>query len=391
MSISRTLFGLLILLASCQKKELPQKVCIPVTAVKVEKRTIPADFQYVGVAESSHIVELRARVEGYLMSINYTEGSLVKKDDLLFTLDKRPFEAALEEAQGELARQEAILWNAEQQTKRMLPLYEKNAVSQKDLDDAVAAELADKASVISAKANVYKAQINLGFASIHSPVTAMAGKAEFREGALISPGPNSLLTNLYVVDPIWVNFSVSQGDILLARKEERQGFLTLPKSEKDFQIEIEMPDNTILPARGQVSFTAPALQQSTGTMLVRSVVTNPDGWLKPGQFVRVIIKGAYYPDAIAVPQTALLTGQKGQFVYVLNDQNAVEVRQVTTGDWYKNEWIITAGLKEGDVVITEGVNKVQTGSCVDITKWYSPPVEKPIAESAYVYDIPLLH
>jgi membrane fusion protein (multidrug efflux system) len=363
-----------------------------VTAVKVEKRTLPAHFEYVGVAESSHIVELRARVEGYLMSINYLEGSLVKKGDLLFVLDQRPFEAALQEAAGELAKQEAILWNDKQQTKRMIPLYEKNAVSQKDLDDAIAAELATEASVITAKGNVYKAEINLGFASIHSPVTAMAGKAEFREGALISPGPNSLLTNLYVVDPIWVNFSISQGDILKIRQEERLGQVVLPKEDKDFQIEIVMPDNSILPAEGTVSFRSPALQQSTGTMLVRSVVSNPEGWLSPGQFVRVIIKGAIYPDAIAVPQTALLQGPKGQFVYVINEQNQVEMRQVKTGDWYQKEWLITSGLNTGDIVVTQGVNKIQTGSCVEVTEWYTPPKQdKSIAESAFVYDLPLLH
>lgn len=384
-------FGSCLLLSACQKEQPPPKVCVPITAIKVEKRTLPADFEYVGVVESSHIVELRARVEGYLTSIDYVEGTLVKKGQLLFTLDQRPFEAALEEAEGELARQKAILWNATQQKERMVPLYEKNAVSQKDLDDAIAAQLSAQASVLTAEANVYKAKVNLGFASIHSPVTGMAGKAVFREGALISPGPNSLLANLYVVDPIWVNFSLSQGDILEAKKEELAGQLVLPPKPSEFKIEILMPDNTILPAEGTVNFTSPALQQSTGTMLVRSVVSNPEGWLVPGQFVRVIIKGAYYPDAIAIPQTAVMQGQKGQFVYVVDAENGVSVRLVTTGEWYKEEWIITSGLHPGDVVVTEGVNKIQTGSCVHITAWYEPPQHQPIPETAFVYDTSLLH
>ena len=162
----------------CQKKPESAAVpAVPVSAIKIIPQTIPADFQYIGVAESSHIVELRARVEGYLEKIAYQEGALVQTGDLMFVIDQRPFLASLEMAKGELARQQAILWNAQQSKNRMVPLYEKNAVSQRDLDNAIADEMAAAANVLSAQANVTQAELNLSFTEVQSPVTGMASRA----------------------------------------------------------------------------------------------------------------------------------------------------------------------------------------------------------------------
>ncbi|MCF7806165.1 MAG: efflux RND transporter periplasmic adaptor subunit [Simkaniaceae bacterium] len=357
-----------IYFTACHKKQQPQKFEVPISAMKVVAQTIPADFEFVGVAKSSHIVELRARVEGYLEQISYEEGGLVQANDLMFVVDPRPFIAAVEEAKGQLAYQEALLWNTQQSKNRMIPLYEQNAVSQKDLDDAIASEKEAEASVLSAQANLLKANLNLSFASIRAPVTAMASQAKFREGALIAPGPDSLLTTLYVIDPIWVNFAVSEGDILKAREEMLKKRLKYPEG-MNFKIEIMMADNSILPAEGKIDFTDPALQQSTGTMLVRSILPNPKGWLKPGQFVRVIVKGATRPNAIIVPQSAVQQGQKGVFVYVIDKNNQAQIRPVSAGDWYKNYWIINEGLQNGDIVVGQGVNKVQNGTPVKIVQW----------------------
>jgi len=362
---------------SCSKPQPAAPASTSVTAVRVVSQTIPADFQYVGVAESSHIVELRARVEGYLTKIAYPEGSLVHAGDLMFVLDQRPFVASLDMAKGELARQNAVLWNAEQSKNRMVPLYKENAVSQRDYDNAIAEDLAAKANVMTAQANVDQAALNLSFASIQAPVTGMASKAIFREGALISPGPNSLLTNIYVIDPIWVNFSVSEGDIIKARDEREKHLLVYPE-DMNFTIEIIMADGTIFPAEGVINFTDPAVQQNTGTMLVRSTVANPNGWLRPGQFVRVVVKGAERPSAIIIPQTAVMQGQKGIFVYVVNAEGHAEIRPVTVGDWYHDYWIIQSGLKDGDIVIAEGVNKVRNNAAVSITKWM--PIQPSIPE-----------
>lgn len=355
----------------CDKAAQGVKPPIPVMVMQVVPQTIPANFEYVAVAESSHIVELRARIEGYLDSIVYKEGSLVQQNELMFVIDQRPFIDKVHMAEGELDRQKAKLWDAEQTKNRMVPLYKQNAVSQKDLDNALSQELAAQASVVIAEANLEQARLNLSFASIQAPVTGLASQAKYREGALISPGPNSLLTTLYVIDPIWVNFSVSEGDILKARAEVGKGLLRYP-NKMQFKIEVVMADGTTFPAEGNIDFTDPALQQSTGTMLVRAVLPNPKGWLKPGQFVRAVIKGAIRPGAIIVPQTAVQQGQNGIFVYVVNSQGKAELRAVETGDWYRDYWIITKGLKKGDLVIAQGVNRVHNGADVHVISTIRP-------------------
>jgi len=367
MSAIKTTFVLFLLLflTACSKKQSPPPAPVPVSAMQVIAQTIPADFQYVGVAESSHIVQLRARVEGYLEQILYKEGGLVRASELMFVLDQRPFIDSVDMAKGEVERQKAVLWNAQQTKNRMVPLYEQNAVSQKDFDYAIAAELAAEADLQVAAAHLQKAELNLSFASVQAPVTGMASQAKFREGALIAPGPDSLLTTIYVIDPIWVNFCVSEGDILKARYEVSKHLLLYPK-DMHFKIEVVMADNSILPAEGVIDFTDPALQQSTGTMLVRSVLANPNGWLKPGQFVRVIVKGATRPSAIIVPQTAVQQGPSGIFVYVISKEGKTEVRPIKPGDWYKDYWIVEEGLSPGDVIVATGVNRVQNGTPVHI-------------------------
>ncbi|MBU6383146.1 MAG: efflux RND transporter periplasmic adaptor subunit [Verrucomicrobia bacterium] len=357
-----------LLCVACSQKKPAEQPPVPVTAIRVSPQTLPANFQYVGVGKSSHIVQMRARVEGYLESIDYVEGALVHTGELMFILDQRPFVAVLEEAQGELLRQQAILWNAEQTKNRMVPLYKENAVSQKDMDDALASEWAAQAAVAIAKANVEKAEVNLSYTTIQAPVTGMASNAKFREGALISPGPDNLLTEIYVIDPIWVYFSVSSGDILKARGEAAQGLVQLPPDNR-FDIEVEFADGSVLPAEGKIDFTSPSLQQSTGTMLVRTVLPNPKGYLKPGEFVSVIVKGAVRPNAIAVPQQAVMQGMNGTFVWVINEKSEAQMRPVVAGDWYKDDWIINSGLKPGDIVITQGVNKVQNNTPVTVKNW----------------------
>ncbi|MBP9840936.1 MAG: efflux RND transporter periplasmic adaptor subunit [Simkaniaceae bacterium] len=360
--------SLISLLCACEKKQVIPPVPTPVTAIRVVPQTIPANFEFVAVAESSHIVELRARVEGYLEKIAYVEGSLVKTGDLMFVLDQRPFQAEVDKMAAELAQQKAILWNAIQIKNRMVPLYKQNAVSQRDLDNALSDEMASEANVLAAQAALLKSQINLGFASISAPVTGMASRAIFREGALISPGPNSLLTNIFVIDPIWVNFSVSENDILKARDELKKGLLKYPEG-NNFNIKVVMADGSTMPAKGKIDFLDPAVQQTTGTTLVRSIMDNPQGWLRPGQFVRVIVEGAYHPNAIVVPQTAVLQGQGGLFVYVVGAQGKIEIRPVILGDWYLNGWIINSGVEKGDIVVVGGVNRITNGSIVEVKTW----------------------
>lgn len=342
----------------------------PVSVVRVVQQLIPADFEYIGVGESSHVVELRSRVEGYLESIQYKEGGLVQQGDLLFVVDQRPFIAAVESAFGVLDKQKAVLWNAEQMRHRMTPLYQQNAVSQKDFDQAVASELSAKASVKSAEADLYQAQLNLDFASIRSPVTGLASEAKYREGALISPQAHNLLTTIYVVDPIWVNFSVSDRDLLHVRKLVETQAMVLPQ-DNHFQVEAILSDGTVIPSEGIIDFMSPAIQQNTSTRMIRSVIPNPDLKIRPGQYVRVVIRGAVRPQAIAIPQTAIQQGRNGPFVFLVKEGKAV-VQTVKLGDWYKDHWVIDEGLKVGDVVVVKGGSKLLNGTAVSIQNLEEP-------------------
>ncbi len=354
----------LSLLTSCNNShEQAPPPPVDVTAVTIKPSTIPASMEYVGVAESSHMVEIRARVEGYLDKIAYSEGTFVKAGDLLFQLDSKPYETKLESAIAELDKYEAILWNTTRAKERIEPLFEKNAASRKDLDDAISRELTAQAEIANAKANIVQAKLNLGYTTITSPISGLSGASKFREGALITPGQNALLTTISIIDPIWVNFSVSEGDMLKGSSAVKAGQLIYPK-DMNFHVQIVLADGTVLPDVGKVDFADPSLNQGTGTMNVRAIISNPEGVLRPGQFVRALLIGAERPNAIVIPQRAVLQGKKGMFVYVIDKESRAQIRFVEPGEWYKQDWIIKNGLAEGDVVIVDGVNRIQSGSKV---------------------------
>lgn len=378
-SLSILFLLLLAVGSSCGPSQpVKQPPTVPVTVYEVKPQTIPAVFDYVGFAESSHPVEIRARVEGYLDKIAYVEGSFVHAGDLLFQLDPKPFIAKLEEAKGMLAQEQAILWNAKTTTDRLLPLYKQNAISKRDLDNAIATQLASEAKVQSAQAQVTYAQINLDYTTMTSPVNGLSGKARFREGSLITTGANSSdLTTVSVVDPMWVYFSVPETDILAARVQASKDQLLLPES-MNFDVRIILGDGSTYPLLGKVDFSAPTINQQTGTMEVRAVFSNPDAVLKPGQFLKARVLGAVRPNAIVVPQTAVLQGSKSMYVYLVKGDQVV-VTDIEVGEWFGNYWIVTSGLMEGDQVVSQGINKLQSGSKVVVTgteKYEAPTTQE---------------
>jgi membrane fusion protein, multidrug efflux system len=366
--------------AGCHKeKNAFQMPPVEVVVEKIEAKTIPAVFEYIGVVQSSHEVEIRARVTGYLETIGYVEGSSVQKDSLLFQLDPRPFQAALAKAKAQLAREQAVFWQAQRAVRRFTPLYEQKAASQRDLDNAIASEMSAEAQILEAQAQVTDAEINLSYTTIQSPINGLASHAKYRVGSLISPSQD-LLTTVSVMDPIWVNFSVSEQDILKSEDDLRQGRLIFPPND-EFEIELILGDQTIFPERGVVNFTSPSYSQQTGTLMVRAVLPNPNNILRPGQFVRVRIHGAIRPNAIVVPQQAVQQSQTGTFVFVVNAKNQAEVRSIVPGPWEENQWVIYDGLKTGDQVIVTGVNKVMPGSPVAIIKDNPVPEEEKTGKS----------
>lgn len=356
-----------LILTSCQEEKKIPPQPVKVTTVKMEAETIPVVFEFVGFTKSSHPVDIYARVQGYLDKIGYIEGGMVEKGDLLFQLDPRPFIAAVDRAKGLLSKEDANLWNARVTRERLEPLYAQHAASRRDLDNAIAAQLAAEASVQSAKANLIEAELNLSYTTMLSPISGLTGRAKYREGTLITPGENAELTTVSVLDPIWVDFNVPSNDTLKNREELRKGLLLYPKN-MDFTMQIVLADGSIFPYPGKANFASPTLDERTGTMLVRAFFSNPYKTLKPGEFAKIRALGAVRPNSLFVPQTAVLESKSGTIVYVVDENNKAEMRPVQAGDWYQKSWVIQSGLKVGDRVIVDGVNKVQPGTSVIITK-----------------------
>ena len=375
-------FGILLLLlagAPAALAQTPARPPVDVTVVDIKPQDTPAAFEYTGKTESSREVEIRARITGYLDEIAYQEGSLVKQGQLLFQIDPRPFEEELDNTKGVLAREQAKLDNARANLARIKPLARENAVSQKDLDDATATVLASQADVQSAKAQVHQAEINLGYTTIRSPLTGLAGRSEKKVGSLISPG-DSLLTTVVRLNPIWVNFAVGENELLKYREQTAAGRLRSP-GVQGLQVELVQADGSVYPQKGRIDYVASSVDRQTGTLAMRAVVPNPkeaQEALKPGQFVRVRIQGVTRPNVIMAPQRAVMQGPQGKFVFVVGPNNTAESRSIEVGEWYGDQWIVTKGLQAGDKVIVDGAVKLQPGAPLKILETPSSgPTAKP--------------
>lgn len=379
-SLLATLLLLFAVTACKATKSDSQHTAADVTDYVVKAKNLPIVLDFMGFVKSPHPVEIRAKVEGYLEKIAYKEGSVVNEGDLLFQIDPRQFQAAVEEAQGEVARYEALLQNAHFTVDRLTPLYAEKAASKKDLDNAIANQLATNASLISAKAQLLKAQINLGYTTITSPIKGATDKARFREGSLINPAGNTLMTTVSEMDPIWIYFNVSDNDILRLRKETDNKTVILPK-ETAYIVEALMSDESIYPFQGKVDFSSPTFDQNTGTLEVRAVFPNPELLLRPGQFIRVKVYGAERPNALYVPRRALLQKSSGMYVYLINKDNKVVAQDVSTGEWHGEYQVITNGLKVGDRIVVDGINKVAPGSEVRVSGPWIPKDKDPLGPS----------
>jgi membrane fusion protein, multidrug efflux system len=352
----------------CAKHNHPAEGAQPVevSAIVVAPRNTPVTFEYVGQTQSSHQVQIVARVEGFLEKRVYTEGSIVNAGQLMFRQDPRPFQAALDAYEGALAEQQARLTVANDNLAEVKPLAALHALSEKELNDATGQQQAAAAAVQVAKANVEKARLNLGYTAITSPVTGYSSYARVQDGQYLN-GQGSLLTYVEQVDPIWVNFSLSENDMLNFRTQSASGQLHMP-SEDSFEVEVVLANGSVYPNKGRITFANAEYNQQTGTFLLRATLPNPGGVLRPGQFVRARVSGATRPDAIVVPQQAVLQGAQGHFVVIVDKDGKAQMRPVEVGPWDGDNWFITRGLVAGETVVTEGVMRVAPGAPVKIVK-----------------------
>lgn len=307
---------------------------------------------------------MRSRVDGFLDDRLYTEGSIVSKGDIMFKMDAKPFETQLAAARAALAEQRARLKVNTANLKRVKPLAEANAVSKKELDDAEGRVNSASAAVEMAQADVETAKLNLGYTTIYAPVTGASSYARIQNGAFVNP-MNSLLTYVAQLDPIWVNFNISENDMLKARHMKDQGLINMPENGQ-FDVELKMADGSSYPETGRIFFSDANYSTETGTFLIRASFNNSEQRLRPGQFVRVLLKGAIQPDAILVPQKAVSQGAKGFFVWTIDQDNKAQLRNVKVGEWQDENWFILDGLSAGDRVVTDGFIHLSANAAVNI-------------------------
>ena len=326
-----------------------------VSVMVVEPKSLPATFEYTGQTLGSREIEVRARVTGLLQSRNFTEGGKVAKGQSLFTIDPAPFIAAALRAEADVASAEARLEQAKRNAARLKPLLADKAVSQKEYDDATSGESIAAAELKAAKARLTEAQLNITYTKVEAPGAGIVGRAQRSEGSLVS-GPDVLLTTISQVDPMWAAFGIPDADQQRLNAEVAAGRLVLPKNGQ-FEVALKLADGSVYGRTGKLNFSDVRVSGSTGTSETRAEVPNPDGALRPGQFVKVMLRGATRPNAVAIPQRAVLEGPQGKYVYLENGGKA-EPRPVQVGDWVGDDWIIHGGLKAGDRVIVDGTARI---------------------------------
>ena len=338
-----------------------------VSVVTVAPQALPVSFEYVGQTQGSREVEVRARATGILLSRHFEEGAQVKQGQSLFTIDPAPYEAVAARAEADVAAAEARLDQSRRNAARLKPLLAEKAVSQKDYDDMVSAEAIGAADLKGARARLAEARLSLGYTKVEAPASGVSGRALRSEGSLVS-GPEVLLTTVTRVDPIWVNFGMPDNEQARLQKDVEAGRLVLPKNGR-FEVELRLADGSLFPRKGKLNFADVRISPATGTREARAELPNPDGALRPGQFVRVVLRGAQLPNAVTVPQRAVLEGpQGGKFVYVVDEKGTAQPRPVEAGEWSGDAWIITSGLKAGDKVIVDGVMKLGPGAPVRVAE-----------------------
>ena len=367
------LFSACALLLSGCSREAPPSPPPPaeVSVLKVAPRDTPVTFEYIAQTQSPQEVSIVARVSGFLDRQLFTEGAIVKQGQVLFQMDRKPFLAQLDSAQAAWDKAKAAHDTAVANLKRVKPLAELNALSQKDLDDATGNADTTAASVAQAQANVDTARLNLSYTTIASPLRGVAAAAQQKEGAYLSP-QNNLLTTVSSLNPMWVNFSVSENEFKNYR-EQIANRLLMPPKDGNYVVELIQVDGSISPQTGRITFVDPSFNPQTGTFLIRVTIPNPDGTLRPNQYVRVRLNGATRSNAITIPQRAVQQGAKGHFVWVVNQAGKVELRPVVVGEWYRDSWFINQGLAAGDQVVVDGALRLAPDAPVRVKPYVPPP------------------
>lgn len=326
---------------------------MPVTAKRVALQQVPIAFEAVGQAEGSREVEIRARVSGILEKRVYDEGAPVKAGAVLFQIERAPFEIALAQAQAALGEAQAREEQARREAARLKTLVEQRAIGQKEYDDAVSALKLATAAIAGAEARVREAKLNLSYTTVNAPISGITGRAIRSEGTLVQAGTeSSLLTTVVQMDPVWIRFSLAESD-----------FERLRGNHKEAVVRLLHRDGSVAADNGRLNFTALTVDRQMGTVQLRAEFPNKDLTWLPGQFARVqVLAGTQ--EAYLVPQQAVMQTEQANMVWVVDAEGKVTPRPVQTANWLDNDWVVTDGLKSGELVVVDNLMKLRPGATV---------------------------
>lgn len=360
----------LLLFTSCgegQKAQAPPPPAPEVSVIETVAQDVPLHLEFVGQTSGLKDIAIRARVEGFMEGLHFQEGGEVKKGDLLYTLESQPFEEKVATRMSKVAEAETVLAKTKGDLDRIEPLARINAVSQSDLDAAVAAHEAAIASLEAAKANLRAARIELGYTKIYSPIDGIIGKTNAKVGDFVGRDPNPVILNtVSQVDTILVTFFITETQYLeIARYMAEIGQESI--EDADANLELILIDGSVYEHKGKGDFIDREVDTTTGAMLVQASFPNPEKLLRPGQFVRVRARGRVVKDGILIPQRCVMELQGLHNVYVVTADNTVENREIKVGPKVRSDWLITEGLKPGEKVVYEGLQKVRDGIKVKVT------------------------
>jgi len=366
--IAVVILGFLIVgtlgLLGCKRETAPPPAppAPKVEVVTVSAQSIPDEPEFIGQTEASRIVEIRSQVTGIIKERYYEEGRDVKKGDPLYQIDPIPFRAAMLSAQAKVSQAEARLVQAKQNLRRVKPLIAEQAVSQIDLDDAIAEELSAKGALEGAKGELVKAKFDMDNTRITAPIEGLIERTRYYEGRLVNT-QTDLLTIIHQVDPMYVIVNAPESFLLKRRRDIASNRVQEPDIYKLRGV-ITFSDGTLYPQEGIQDFTAVGLQSETGSREARVTFPNPNRVLLPGQFVKVRFKGSTKNDVMLVPQRAVQQGPTGSLVYVVGEGDKIEVRDVKAAGWQGNQWLVEEGLRQGDRVVVDGMQRLAPGAQV---------------------------
>lgn len=341
-----------------EKQEAKAPPPMDVLVAEVVAKPVPVYGEWIGTITGFINAQIRPQVKGYLLSKDYKEGDLVKQGDLLFQIDPREFQALVDQAKGQVAQNQALLGKTQLDVARYQPLAKEGAVSQQELDNAIQANLRNQAAVEAAQAALQQAQLNLSWTKVTSPIDGISGIAIAQIGDLVDI--STLLTTVSQLEPIKVVFPVSEQEYLRFARAR----LNNQNTPREGALQLILADGTVYPKEGKVSVVGREIDPRTGTLTIEGMFPNPDNVLRPGGYAKVRAVIDDLPNALVVPQAAIKDYQGSAQVAVVTPENKVEMRNVTTGPRYGTEWVITAGLKAGERVVAEGLQKVRGGVTV---------------------------